>query len=81
MGWLTYGSCHLLALRMGKLELSLEPDALHREQQRRIQVKDQPQALLSRERRFTPVGLLAAQRDIYLVDPEKWRFKPEAPHD
>ena len=30
MGWLTYGSGHLLALRMGKLELSLELDALHR---------------------------------------------------
>ena len=66
MGWLTYGSGHLLALRMGTLEFSIEPDALHREQKRQIQVRDQVAPLLTRERRYSPVGLLEAQRDIYL---------------
>jgi len=66
MGWLTYGSGHLLALRMGNLELSLEPDALHREQQRHIRSRHQAQPLMQRERRYSPVGLLTAQRDIYL---------------
>ncbi|QEW05727.1 RHS repeat-associated core domain-containing protein [Nitrincola iocasae] len=66
MGWLTYGSGHLLALRLGTLEFSIEPDALHREQTRQIQVRDQAQPLLTRERRYNPVGLLAAQRDIYI---------------
>ncbi|WP_417448505.1 PAAR domain-containing protein [Idiomarina abyssalis] len=66
MTWLTYGSGHLLALRMGTFELSLEPDELHREQKRQINSTNQTQPLLNREKRFSPVGLLSAQRDIYL---------------
>ncbi len=72
MGALLYGSGHLLALRLGNLEMTLEPDALHREQQRQIKAKTDAQTnsltqpLIQRERRYSPVGLLAAQRDVYL---------------
>ncbi|MCE8040465.1 hypothetical protein [Halomonas sp. MCCC 1A11062] len=59
LAWHTYGSGHLHGLSAPGLglELALEPDALHRETQRRLSSADQPQPLIL-ERGYTALGQL-----------------------
>ncbi|MBZ0332560.1 RHS domain-containing protein, partial [Halomonas sp. ANAO-440] len=59
LAWHTYGSGHLHGLSAPGLglELALEPDALHRETQRRLSSAGQPQPLIL-ERGYTELGQL-----------------------
>ncbi|WP_155833450.1 RHS repeat domain-containing protein [Halomonas sp. BC04] len=59
LAWHTYGSGHLHGLSAPGLglELALEPDALHRETQRRLTSVGQPQPLIL-ERGYTELGQL-----------------------
>ncbi|WP_240549183.1 RHS repeat-associated core domain-containing protein [Billgrantia antri] len=59
LAWHTYGSGHLHGLSAPGLglELALEPDALHRETERRLSSADQPQPLIL-ERGYTALGQL-----------------------
>ncbi|WP_445010582.1 RHS repeat-associated core domain-containing protein [Vreelandella stevensii] len=59
--WHTYGSGHLHGLSAPELglEIALEPDALHRETQRRLQLgSDAARAPLVLERGYSPLGQL-----------------------
>ncbi|WP_245701712.1 RHS repeat-associated core domain-containing protein [Franzmannia pantelleriensis] len=59
LNWHTYGSGHLHGMSAPGLrfEIALEPDALHRETQRRLSAADQPQPLIL-ERGYTALGQL-----------------------
>ncbi|WP_318153446.1 RHS repeat-associated core domain-containing protein [Halomonas sp. ML-15] len=59
LAWHTYGSGHLHGMSAPGLrfEIALEPDALHRETQRRLSAADQPQPLIL-ERGYTVLGQL-----------------------
>ena len=68
MGSLTYGSGHLLGVRLGPLELSLRPNTRHQEAERSLHAHQQGDVipLLERERHYNAIGLLIHQEDHFL---------------
>ena len=69
--WLTYGSGHLLGLKLNNLQLSIKPDALHREVQREVHSLHASNPIIRTDHRFSHMGQLRERRFIYPgADPE-----------